>query len=273
MKKHIRKFISIIMVGMFVVLSMGQINVKAAPQGTTASNPIKLAFGEWHKTSWTWETEDRNCYNLVNVRKTGYITIKIKKPYDSYGDYGKLNIAVYKKSNNAELYTTDTVESVDDGSEFYTYKVGVTKGQYIVRFKPDFSVYEGRIYTSYKVDFKSNKYTITLPRRADSKSIALNKKYTGFFGSGFESSSEKEQCIRVKLKKGKRYKIEYHAYGDRGSTIFEMINPSGSVNWKFDDNYTINRIKIKKTGIYTFKMYNYLGAQYRYTFKVKRIKK
>jgi hypothetical protein len=256
----------------FLITIFAETNVIAAEKGATMSNPISVTWGKWYKKSWHGSNDKLNCYNVINVKKTGYITIRVTKPYDDEGEYGQLNIALFKKSGD-EVFTTNTRESVNDGKSYYEYKVALSKGKYIINIKPGFKVISGDIDISYRVKFKAKKYVITQPRTRNSKKIKLGKKYIGWYGAAYDSDSNSgELYIKFKLKKGKKYKITINSNSNMGTTIIRLHKPNGEEYWPFDDAQIANNVKAKKTGTYYLYFYNYSSKQYKYNLKITKVK-
>lgn len=124
----------------------------AAEAGTTMNNPININFGPNYTKSWTKSTDHLYCYNKLNVTKRGIVKMTFSKPFDSEGEYGRLEICVYDKDGNP-IWNTKSSKTVETASSNYNYYIGLDKGTYYVAVKPGFTVRSGTITTNY------NKYS------------------------------------------------------------------------------------------------------------------
>ena len=141
---------------LLLILTFIPSTVKAAEVGTMMSNAINITFGDSYTKSWSRISDHLNCYNKINVTAQGILKMTFSKPYDSTGEYGRLNICVYDEFGNS-IWETKTYDSENTASSDYVYYIGLAKGTYYVTVKPGFIVTSGVITTNYNFTFTENK--------------------------------------------------------------------------------------------------------------------
>ena len=128
-----------------------------------------------------------NCYSRFDVPQRGVITITVSKPYDSEGEYGKLNFDLTDIEGNQVWWQVTSDTKVKNGSPYYIYSVCLEPGTYLLNIMPSFWVTMGLITFNYTIDFANNPYVITEPNQdtANAAQVKEGKIYKGYYGSGY----------------------------------------------------------------------------------------
>ena len=238
-----------------------------AEPGTTMSNPINVTFGKQYCKTWLNRSDHLFCYNKINVKSPGILTMTFSKPDDSEGEYGRLVICVYDQNGNA-IWDTDSWESVKSASPNYTYYVGLNKGTYYVTVTPGFTVRSGSIETYYNFSFKNNKYCGIEPNGTTGLATKLdfNTMYTSYFGSE-GGDCDNNDFYKFYLTKNKKYELAIENFDKLESSItfYELYSANGTKDtlssYKFQNidsngNRTYQFVA-PSTGWYYFKIYKY----------------
>lgn len=247
------------------VFAVGTVSVSAAEAGTLTSNAIKLTDGKWYTKYWTNSNYNLNCYNKIVVPSKGYITFTAAKPFDDEGEIGTYNLTLYK-SDGSLVWEGSTSDQKDTFSEYYTIKVGLAAGTYYMNLDPSFYVYSysAPIASKYKFDYTKNSYweVENNNSKGSATQMTLGKKYTAI------SSSYDEDYFKVKLTKGKFYKL---VIGNSDALGYSktFYDPKGEeislYNLKESGNSEYMYFKANYTGWYYFESDTYSKVNYTLT--------
>lgn len=257
---------------LLLILTFIPSTVKAAEVGTMMSNAINITFGDSYTKSWSRISDHLNCYNKINVTAQGILKMTFSKPYDSTGEYGRLNICVYDEFGNS-IWETKTYDSENTASSDYVYYIGLAKGTYYVTVKPGFIVTSGVITTNYNFTFTENKNCEIEPNETIKNSTLLVPNATmlqGYFGNEFGDYG-KCDYYKMQLDKNWSYRIILDGYDNLESTttIIRLYSPDGenkSIKFKGIDSNENRYYEFiaETTGNYYIQLYNYSRKQVPY---------
>ena len=252
----------------------------AASDGTSVSSAVKLNYDEQYTKEWTENTDHLNHFAAFVVSSRGVVTLKATKPYDYEGEAGALEFVLFNE-NGEPVWNNNCHGSVDGFFDYYEFNIGLEPGTYFLRVKPGFSVSSGTIETQYSVKFKATQYYEVEPNEGQSTAtqMTIGKVYGGNFGNGgFMMETGEHDYFKVKLTKGKTYKIALGNYDKISATsiMWDFVDPNGNdVDF---DGYFSDRLdgngrnyvyyKATTTGMYYWDFDNYSLAPVDYTFVI-----
>lgn len=277
MQKNIKILFSSLLFMLILFLGSSS-SIYAAEEGTMFSNAVNITFGKQYYKGWATRSDHLNHYCKIQVPQKGIVTINASKPFDSEGEYGKLELILYN-SNNIPIWGSDTYYSVKGASDNYNFKVGLEAGTYYLTIRPTFYVKSGILSTSYCISYQKTDYCEVEPNEATATAspILLSQTYFGSFGA---DGSDYEDCdyYKVFLSAGNSYKISVGNFSQISptTTIISLINPAGqsyALGYYLSDrvdifNNNFDYYQAKYTGYHYIKIDNYLCAPYEYTLCV-----
>ncbi len=246
----------------------------AAAAGTMVTNPVVVTLGQTYYKAWTPSTDHLNHYVQFTVTQKGIVTITATKPFDSEGEYGSLEIALY----NEDLDIVQEFTSyglTEDIKPYYQHSIGLEPGTYTLTLLPGFYVQSGLIETDYSVSFKANPYVETEinDSAGAADSIVLNQFYTGFFGDEDEAD-----YYKFNVTEGKTYRFVYKDVEKlvNTSAIVKVLfsnNDYFHVDYYLGDNATVEGygyvdFEAESSGTAYVKFYNYSGAKIKTEFMI-----
>lgn len=258
------------------VFAFGDGSAYAASEGTMISNAVNVSFGQRYFKYWTKDTDHLNHYSKITVPSNGIINIKATKPFDSEGEYGRMYFTVYDASGKA-IWGNNGYKAKDGILDTYDMNVGLRAGTYYMTLKPGFTVTSGLIETYYTVTHTPYAYCEMESNEGlqEATPITLNQVHLAYYGPD-GSNLEQIDYWKFDLVAGRTYKVAVGNYSafEPTTTIQHFYNTSGSreyndISKKVDGNgmnYFIYTAPV--TGTYSYKFYNYNGAQVPYTIAV-----
>lgn len=198
---------------------------KAAEPGATFDTAVEVSFGVSYTKSWNKDTDHLNHYVKFVVPVRGIVTINATKPFDSEGEYGKLEFVVYNAEGEA-IWENKTYHSVDSAKSSYEKRVGLNPGIYYMTLKPGFYVTSGTIDTIYTLNFEENEYV----EAEDNGSVVLaneiefSKTYTTFIGGDGYPNKDDADYFKFRTVKGSDYRLYFENYNVFESyTLFAYV--------------------------------------------------
>ncbi len=266
------------MAAVVLLVSSGTVPMEAyaAEIGTTVDNPVNIVFDRIYSKSWTKDTDHLYCYNKIVLPEQGIVTMNFSKPYDSEGEYGRLNIKIYDSRQNL-VWDTNSWYSKESASSNYSFNVGLAKGEYYVLVKPAFYVISGNITTKYSFSFTPTEYCEVEPNEAASSATLMKPNgmfYQGYIGEGDEV--EDADFFKINLTAGEKYKMTFDNFSAiKASTVLLYIYDSNSKysirnNFnKVDSNgYDYCEFTAAETGIHYLVINNYGRRQMSYKVSI-----
>ena len=259
------------------------VNQNASGDGTTMSRAVNIEFAQSYTKSWNSSNDHLNHYCRIAVPSKGIITINATKPWDSEGEYGRLEFTLFTEAGDP-IWGNNTRTTKDFASDFYTMKVGLNTGIYYLTIKPGFTVSSGNITTNYSVKFKEDVRCEIEPNESISQGTVMQPGtlYTGYYGRDFSSYGHSDYW-RVQLEADTTYKVAIGNYATISNTtsLIYIYDPDGTrksiSNYldKSSDENGMNYVlyTTKAAGLYSICLDNYLGNQYEYTLSVTKFEK
>ena len=206
------------------------LSVSAAASGYYIFDAISMKENEWTAKSWNSYTDSNDCFNKITVPSRGYITFSIVKPMDDYGEVSSFKLELYN-SDASLIWHADTSAQKNNFSASYVYKIGLAAGTYYMNIDPSFYVTSGTISTTYKYTHtKSSGWEIESNNSfSTATTISLNKTYTGVYLDESYKSNEYQDFYKVKLTKGKEYRLiignAEKLYLTGNTAILKLLDP------------------------------------------------
>lgn len=259
------------------------VNQNASGDGTTMSRAVNIEFAQSYTKSWNSSNDHLNHYCRIAVPSKGIITINATKPWDSEGEYGRLEFTLFTEAGDP-IWGNNTRTTKDFASDFYTMKVGLNTGIYYLTIKPGFTVSSGNITTNYSVKFKEDVRCEIEPNESISQGTVMQPGtlYTGYYGRDFSSYGHSDYW-RVQLEADTTYKVAIGNYATISNTtsLIYIYDPDGtrkSIRNYLDKSSDENGMSYvlyttKAAGLYSICLDNYLGNQYEYTLSVTKFEK
>ncbi len=276
MKKRVKSVFSVVL-AVCCILAGTMMNsmISFAADLGTMTNPYSFGTGGKYTHYWSTNNDHLDFYGTFKMNKQGYATICATKPVDDEGEVTSYEIYIYS-SSGTKVWDCDTEGQAGGPTSTYKYNVGLKAGIYTVRYKADFYVESGNIDSTFSVKTTSNKYWEIEYNDSFSKAtpIKLGKKYYAVYGENIES--EEPDYFKIKLKKGKKYKVTLGNYGKLFSDTVIAYVYSPSKKRMFDCSGDLEDtgrsiIKAKKTGYYYLKLDNESRSGWKYAITVKKI--
>ncbi|MCR5272992.1 MAG: hypothetical protein K6E13_08415 [Lachnospiraceae bacterium] len=284
MKKAISFLLTIVM-----ALSIAMVNPATVDAATQYdfSKVTDLGTGKSYTETWT-NKHHKEAYYSFTLKKNGYVSLSITKP-EIDGLRSDQRVVILDKSKK-ELWVSNTDKLDGTNSKKTSFKVGLKKGKYYLCIQPlSMTVMSWQSGTTkITLSTKANNYYEKEPNNSKKKAntIKVGKTYKGMYceeydSSVFVGSAVGDDWYKVKLKKGKTYKITLKNYKSlkKGSRT-TLVDITGGK--KKSDTASLGRtlknkgsvkIKANKTGYYYIRLWNdgqHTGVEY--SLKVKKVK-
>ena len=205
--KKLTKSLVALLVLLMMVLPMC-VPTSAAAEGTMVSNAVNIVFGQQYFKYWTSDTDHLNHYSKFTISSKGIVTITATKPFDSEGEYGGIEFAIYNM-NYELVYANESAYACDDPKSYYEINVGLAPGQYYFTMKPDFYVTSGLIETYYAVTFNTTNSCEQEPNGSGPRATQLNYGffYTGYMNSDGAYEAEEYDYYKFNVTAGHKYRV------------------------------------------------------------------
>ena len=271
-----KRILSALLVFMMLI-SVLPVAANAAAPGTMMSNAVQITFGQSYYKTWTKDTDHLNHYSTFTLTKSGVVTLKVDKPFDSEGEYSKLDITFFDEEGEP-IMGSESYYTVDSAKSYYTVKCGLAAGTYYMTLKPGFYVRSGVIETTYTLNFEANKYCEQEPNgdASTATEMVLGAMYTGFFGPD-GCDYEENDYYKFQAQKGHVYRIRMENFGalDRTTTILSLMNGSETKSLGRELGRHVDEeglhyydFTAASTGAYYIRFRNFNGAQYEFGLEV-----
>lgn len=240
--------------------------------GTTIQTAVARNFDTDYSVTWADGLEES--WNILTLEENGILDVTFSKVSHDMLGVLNANVEIYDENGTCFYVVSDQNDEIVNAHIY----AGLVKGTYYVRLTPEYGTYAQDKTSSFRFTFTPNKACEL--ERNDTKETAtamqVDTSYTGYFGSGFSTLAEdrdEADLYAVELKKGNAYKFTLN--NAQGTTIVKLLGKNvelGTV-WPSVEakNFCVNAGETfiaPYTGTYYAYIYNYLGAQYKYTVKI-----
>lgn len=208
------------------------------------SNAVEVTFGQTYTKSWEKDTDHLNYYIKFVVPSRGVVSITASKPYDSEGEYGELEFAVFD-DNGEILWSNDTFRTKSNARSDYKKNVGLMPGIYYMTIKPGFRVTSGSISTVFSLNFEENEYTEVEDNGSATKAteMELGKIYTTYLGNDGISETDDWDYFKVNVEQNKIYRVVFTNFETITCypTFFGLINSGEKVDIKYKAEDSVDK--------------------------------
>lgn len=262
-----------------LMLGISGVNTVYADETAIAGTTIQTAVTRNFDTDYsvTWADGLEESWNILTLEENGILDVTFSKVSHDVLGVLNANVDIYDESGKCFYVASD---QNDETINAHIY-VGLKKGTYYVRLTPEYGTYAQDKTSTFRFAFTANDACEL--ERNDTKETAtpiqVDTSYTGYFGSGFSTFADdrdEADLYAVNLVKGQAYKFTFN--NAQGTTLIKLLGknvelgtvwPSVEANdFCVDPGETF---VAPYTGTYYAYIYNYLGAQYKYTVKITNV--
>lgn len=241
-------------------------------------NALNISFDENKNITWTRSNASVMTYYKFEVKENGIVKFSGKKPVDSDGDIGRVDLSIYD-ANKKLVFNTDEYYSSQETWGDYAYSIGLRPGVYYLAIKPYFSLIKGNITFDFKLQFEKMAFCELEPNETASTAtpMGLNTLYKGYFGNDGGDNAEESDYYAVDLQSDKKYyffapKCEEYI---NTTTIIEITSNFGSLSYSLQNKPLMDKngnqyveFTVDKTGTHYLRVYNYHQKQFEYNIGI-----
>ncbi|MCR4674192.1 MAG: hypothetical protein K5675_04210 [Lachnospiraceae bacterium] len=267
------------------VLAFSPKQVEAAKNTYDVSNAISLGTKGSDTYEWTLDNH-KEVYYSFKMKNNGYVSFSVSNPM-AYNIYHSQRVVILNKKLK-EIWVGDSLGNLYD-AEKMSYKVGLNRGDYYLCIQPQnlSMVNQSNVKTTVKLATKKdyNFETESNDTRKTANTLKLKKYKKASYGDEYDVDNftdEKEDWFKVKVKKGKTYKITLKNYKQ-----FNKNHHTALVDILFDkqtiDKQSLGstlrkkgtlKVKATQSGYYYIRVWNdCLYKPFDYQLKVEQVKK
>lgn len=229
-------------------------------------------FGETYRMGWTTSNYTKTHYTKITLSNRSMVTLKVNKPFDATGDYGKYKITFYDL-NGTPIFGNNAYKSEGHAKDYYVVNCGLEAGTYYVSMYPTYKVTSGTITMDYTFYAQPMAYCETegneTPATADS--LVFDKMYQAHFGPDGSDYCENDY-FKFDGLADHTYRLTVDNYGQLENTtaLFDLIgNKTTSLDSKIMQSADAQgrnyfEFTLTESRTYYLRMWNYNQVQFPY---------